>query len=89
MPVPAVPVPDVPGATFVVIEAEFILCGLKAFFDPPTCAFDLDQRLNGGSRWAPCGEIGLFAIGKATPDQQATGPKAGNRRVKFVGIEIG
>ena len=56
------------------VEAEFVLGGLKAFLDTPACALDPDQCLDRRSFWAPGGKVGAFAIGEATTDQHATGP---------------
>ncbi len=35
-----VTVPSMPGSGFVVIEAEFVLCGFEAVLDAPAVAFD-------------------------------------------------
>ena len=82
-------VPAVPGAAFVMVEAEFVFGGLETFLDTPACAVDLNQFLNGCSSGAPGGEEGAFAICKAAPDQQAAGPYAWNWRVVFGSLEIG
>ncbi len=36
--------PAVPGAGFVMVEAEFVLGGLETFFDPPTGSLHANQR---------------------------------------------
>ena len=38
--------PAMPGAGFVMIEAELILGGLEAVFDRPAVTFDGDERLS-------------------------------------------
>src|SRR5674476_890686 len=83
-----VPVPAMPGAAFVMVEAEFVLGGLEAFLDTPACALDPDQHLDGSSSGAPGSEVGEFAICEAAPDQHAAGPQAWNRGVEFGSIEI-
>ncbi len=42
-----------PGAAFIVIEAEFVLGGFKAFFDGPAMAFDRYQLFHGHALGAP------------------------------------
>ena len=83
------PMPAVPGATFVVVEAEFGLGGLEAFLHSPARAFHSHQGLDGGACGAPGREVGVLAIGKAAADQQAAGPGARRWRVVLGGIQIG
>lgn len=61
--------PAVPGAGFVMVEAEFVFGGFETFFDPPTCSFQADQGINWRAVRGPSGEIGAFTIGDAAPDQ--------------------
>jgi len=49
-----VAMPAVPGAGFVVVEAELGFGGLEAVLDRPTLALDLDQCLDGRTDRAPC-----------------------------------
>ncbi len=42
-----VPMPAMPGAALIVIEAEFVLGGLEAVFDGPATAFHRDQFFRG------------------------------------------
>lgn len=39
-------VPAVPGAGFVVVEAELVFGGLEPLFDPPARTFDLEGSKN-------------------------------------------
>lgn len=71
------------------VEPEFVLGGLKAFFDAPACPLDLDQSLDGGVLRTPGGKIGQFAIADAAADQKTTRPCAGNRCIVFRSIEVG
>jgi len=54
------PVPAMPGAGFVVIEAKFVLGRFEAVFDGPTMAFDRSRRcranaeINCSCRWTEC-----------------------------------
>ena len=68
--------PPVPRTTFIVIEAEFALCGFEAFLDTPARSFDTDEALGRSALRAPCGEVGEFAIDQAASDQQASRPGA-------------
>ena len=77
------PVPAVPGAGFVVVQAKLGLGGLEAVLDGPAAALDLDQLGRGCARGAPGGEERKLAVGQAAPDQQAAGAQpvaAGPRR---------
>ena len=67
--------PAMPGAGFIMVEAEFVLGGLETFLDPPTGSFHADQRVDRRAVWAPGGEIGAFTIGDTTSDQQTTRPQ--------------
>ena len=68
------PVPSVPGACLVMVEAELVLGGLEAVLDGPAMPFHLDERLDGRPGRAPCLEEGQIAIGDAAPDQQTACP---------------
>jgi len=78
--------PAMPGACFIVVEAEFVLGCLETFLDPPTGSFEADQSVERRAMRAPGGEIGAFAIGHTAPDQQAARPQARNGGVKFFGV---
>lgn len=80
--------PAVPGAGFVVSEAEFIFGGLEAVLNGPTAAFGLNQRVDGGPRRAPGREEGKIAIGDVVPDQHAPGPEAVIVFVVFLGFKV-
>ena len=80
------PVPAMPRASLVMIEAELILCGLEAVFDRPSMPFDADQRLHRGAPRRPCGEEGQITIGNIASDQQAPGPDAAEISIKLASI---
>ena len=61
--------PAMPGAGFVVIEAEFALGGFETVLDGPTMAFDQYQFFHGGVLGTPCGEEGEIAVGNVAADQ--------------------
>ena len=82
-------VPAVPGAGFVVVEAELVFGGLEPLFDPPARTFDLHQRLERCSVRAPCREIPQIAISRIAADQQAAGPCSAERIAIFRHLEIG
>src|SRR5512144_1976564 len=50
--------PAVPGAGFVVVEAEFVLGGLEAVLNSPAMTFHRDQLFPGRALGAPGGEEG-------------------------------
>jgi hypothetical protein len=83
------PVPAVPGAALVVVEAKFIFGGFKALLNAPAGTLDLNQGVHRGALGTPGGKVGEFALEQAAADQQAASPGARNGRVIFVGIEIG
>ena len=64
-----VPMPAVPGAGLIVIEAEFVLGGLEAVLNGPAVAFHLDQGVDARAGRTPCGEEGQVAIGDVAADQ--------------------
>ena len=68
------PVPAVPGAGLVVVEAKFVFSRLEAVLDGPAPSFDTDQRLDRGAGGAPGGEKGQGAIRDIAADQKAPGP---------------
>src|SRR3974390_1943773 len=84
-----VSMPAVPGAGFVVIEAEFVLGGLEAFLNSPAMTFPRDQFFCGCALGAPSGEEGQSTISNAAADQQPSGPFAGEDAVVFSGLKIG
>jgi len=84
-----VTMPTMPRPALVVIEAEFVLRGLKAVFDRPSMAFDRDQRFKRCPRWAPGGEEGEVAVGDAPPGQQAARPQTIICAVELLALEIG
>jgi hypothetical protein len=51
-----VTMPSVPGARLVVVQPQFVLCGLEAVFDGPTMSLERDQGLDARSDRAPSGE---------------------------------
>ena len=83
-----VPVPAMPGTGLVVIEAEFVLGGLKTVLDRPALSLDQDQGLGRGSGRAPGGEEGQLTIADAAPDQQAPCPEPDTSRRAFACIEV-
>ena len=56
-----VPVPAMPGAALVVIEAELVFRRLERVLDRPALAFDGGQGLDRGSGRAPSGEVRALA----------------------------
>ena len=68
--------PAMPGAGLVVIEAEFILGGLKTILDGPAMAFHRHQLLHGRALGAPCREEGQAAVGNVAAYAKATGHRA-------------
>ena len=80
--------PPVPGPGLVVIEAQLVLCGLKAILNGPALPFDLDQRLDGRSNRTPSGEERHLSVGDVAADQQAARPKTGERGCVFGDVEI-
>jgi hypothetical protein len=83
------PVPAMPGAGFVVIEAKFVLGSFEAVLDRPAMTFDRDQLFYGRALGAPCGEEGEVAVGNVAADQKASRPLSREGAVVFCGIEIG
>ena len=83
------PVPAVPGAGLVVVEAELVLGGLEAVLDRPAVPFDLDQGLDPGPGRAPGREEGKLAIGDGAADQEAARPQAGEAIVVLGSLKIG
>ena len=82
-------VPAVPGAGFVVVEAEFVLGSLETVLDRPASSLDSDQGLDRGSGRAPGGEEGQALIADVAADQQAARPKAGALGADLACAEIG
>ena len=62
------PMPAMPGAALVVIEAEFVLGGLEAVLDGPAMAFHRDQLFRGRALGAPGGEECQSTIGNVAAD---------------------
>ena len=78
-----------PGAGFVVVEAEFILGGLEAVLDGPAMPLHADQGFDGRTGRAPSREEGEVTIGDVAADQQAPGPCPGCAIDIFVSFKIG
>ena len=83
------PVPAMPGAGFVVIEAKFVLGRFEAVFDGPAMAFDRYEFFHGGTLGAPCGEEGEIVIGNVAADEKTPRPLCGESTIVSFGIEIG
>ena len=83
------PVPAMPGTGLVVIEAEFVLGGFKAFFDGPAMAFDRYELFHWHALGAPRREERKVAVGNVAADQKASRPRPGENAVILAGIEIG
>ena len=81
--------PAMPGAGFVVVEAELILGGFEAVFDGPAMSLYRHQFFHGCASWTPGREEGEIAIGDVAADQQPACPDAWKCRIKIIGIEIG
>src|SRR5271154_1946687 len=81
--------PAMPGAGFIVVEAEFVLGRLEAFLNPPTGSFHTDQSVDRRAVRTPGGEIGAFTIGDTASDQQTARPQARSGGIEVFGIEIG
>ena len=84
-----VPMPAMPGAALIVIEAEFVLGGLEAVFDGPATAFHRDQFFRGRALGAPCGEERHSTIGNVAADQQPSRPLPRECAVVLRDIEVG
>ena len=82
-------VPAMPGAGFVVIEAEFVLGGFETVLDCPAMAFNRCQLFHGRVLGAPCGEESEITVGNVPADQQTPRPLSGECVVVFAGIEVG
>lgn len=66
-----------PGASFVVVEAEFILGGLKAVLDGLAMPFHTNKGFDGRAGRALGREEGKVITGDVAADQQASGPCPG------------
>ena len=84
-----VPMPAMPGAALIVIEAKFVLGGLEAVFDGPATAFHRDQFFRGRALGAPCGEERHSTIGNVAADQQTSRPLPRQCAVVLRDIEVG
>src|SRR5271157_574124 len=84
-----VTVPAMPGAGFVVIEAEFGLGGFETVLDGPAMSFDRYQLLHGRVLGTPCGKESEITVGNVAADQQTPRPLSGEGAVVFAGIELG
>ena len=80
--------PAMPGAGFVVIQAELVLGGFEAVLDGPAIAFHRHQLLYGRALGAPCGEKGQAAVSNVAADQKTPRPFPGKVVVVFTGFEI-
>src|SRR3954468_2347004 len=70
-----VPVPAVPGAGLVVVEAQLVFGRLEAVLDGPAPPLDRHLGFHSGPGGAPGGEEGQLAISDIAADQKAPGPK--------------
>src|ERR1035438_7528624 len=84
-----VTVPAMPGAGFVVIEAEFFLCGFETVLDGPAMSFDRYQLLHGRVLGTPCGKESEITVGNVAADQQTPRPLSGEGAAVFAGLQIG
>src|SRR6185503_817520 len=82
------PVPAMPGAGLVVIEAEFVLGGFETVLYSPTVALHRDELFQGRAFGAPSGEESKFAIGDIAADKKTSRPLAIEGAVVFSGVEI-
>ena len=82
-------VPPVPGAGLVVIEAEFVLCGLEAVLDCPSMSFDAHQCIHARALRTRGGEERQLAVRDSAADQQATRPDPVEMGIEVISIEIG
>ena len=69
-----VPVPAVPGAGLVVVEAKLVFGGLEAVLDGPAPPLDRGKRCGARAGRAPGCEIGALAVSQLAPDQQPARP---------------
>ena len=83
------PVPAMPGASFVVIEAKFVLSGFEAVLNGPAMTFHQHELFQGRALGAPCGEEGEIAVGTIAADQEAPRPLSREGTIVFAGVEIG
>jgi len=83
------PVPAMPGAGLVVIEAQLVFGRLEAVLNGPAPALDRHQGFHCGPSRAPGGEKGQVAISDIAADQQASGPQTSQGLVVFGGFKIG
>ena len=83
-----VAMPAMPGAGFVVVEAELVLGGLKTVFDRPTMPLHRHQFFQRCANRTPGREEGEIAVGDVAADQQPTGPDAGKSGTKIIGVKI-
>ena len=81
--------PAMPGAGFIMVEAEFVLGRLETFLNPPTCSFHADQSVDRRAVRAPGGEIGAFTTADAAPDQQTARPQTRRGGIELCGVKIG
>jgi len=83
-----VAMPAMPGAGFVMIEAQLVLGRLEAVLDRPAMSFDRDDVLDPCSCRTPCREERQVAVADGATDQQASCPQAATFLVIFGGVEI-
>jgi hypothetical protein len=72
-----------PRSGLVVIEPQFILCGLKAVLDGPSVPFHRHQCFNGRALRAPRAEIGKFIIGDVATYQQTARPSINRSKMSL------
>jgi hypothetical protein len=82
------PVPAMPGAGLVVVEAQFVFRRLEAVLDGPALSFHIDQHRNWGAGGAPGGEEGQVTVKGIATDQKTPCPKTGQGLVVFGGFKI-
>src|SRR5258705_5778024 len=83
------PMPSVPGACFIMVEAQFVLGRLEAVLDRPAVALDTDKSFDGGCGWRPCRKESQIAVGNVLPDPKAARPEDGTAVVIVRGFKIG
>ena len=84
-----VAMPAMPGTGLIVVEAEFVFCGLETILDRPAMPLHIHKLFDRRPGRTPCREVGQIAVCDVSADQKAARPKAGERIIVFVGVEIG
>ncbi len=81
-------VPAMPGAGFIMVEAEFVLGGLETVFDRPAMSFDMNESVHACSCGTPRGEEGEIAVSNVTSNEDAAGPGPIRAVVERFRIEV-